>query len=133
LADYRDHYDAIRAAGAELVAIAVDAPTQSEELRRELHLPFRILSDVDRSVVREWGVFNPRKRGGIAKPSVFILGSGREILFKSIDEVRTRVEAAEVVHALQAPTAKVPRRKRGYWPSLDDFIRAFRAMRPSRR
>jgi len=126
LADYRDYYEAIRAAGAGLVAIAVDTPSQSEQLRRELSLPFPILSDADRRVVREWGVFNARERGGIAKPSVFIVDADRRILFKSTDGIRSRASASEVVAAIQTGTAETPTTKFGYWPSLSDWIRGFR-------
>jgi len=126
LADYRDHYEALRAAGTQFVAISVDKPSQSEELRGQLHLPFRILSDADRRIVREWGVFNARERGGIAKPSVFIIDEDRRILFKSIDGIRTRVPASEVVHALQSGTTSAPSAKFGYWPTFNDFIRGFR-------
>jgi peroxiredoxin len=126
LADYRDHYQAIRAAGADLVAISVDKPSQSAQVRRELDLPFRILSDADRRVVREWGIFNKRERGGIAIPSVFIVSAERRVLFRSIDGIRTRVAADEVVRALQTPGTQAPRTKFGYNPGLSDFIRAIR-------
>jgi peroxiredoxin len=126
LADYRDHFREIRSAGAGLVAISVDKPSQSEQLRRELDLPFRILSDADRRVVREWGIFNKRERGGIPIPSVFIIGADRRILFRSIDGIRTRVAASEVVRALQTPGMDAPRAKFGYNPGLSEFIHAIR-------
>jgi peroxiredoxin len=126
LADYRERYQEIRSAGADLVAISVDRPSQSEALRCELDLPFRILSDADRRVVREWGVFNPRERGGIARPSVFIVDADRRILFRSLDGVRTRVAAGEIVHALQTAGANAPRAKFGYTPRLREIVHAVR-------
>jgi peroxiredoxin len=126
LADYREHYRAIRAAGADLVAISVDKPSQSAQLRHELDLPFRILSDADRRVVREWGIVNERERGGIAKPSVFIINADRRVLFRSCDGVRPRVAADEVIRALQTPGMHAPRAKFGYNPGLGEMIRAIR-------
>jgi peroxiredoxin len=126
LADYRDRYQAIRAAGADVVAISVDKPSRSEELRRELDLPFPILSDADRYVVREWGIFNQRERGGIAKPAVFIIDADRRVLFRSVDGVRTRVGADEVIRALQTPGTNAPRAKVGYRPGLGEIIHAIR-------
>jgi peroxiredoxin len=61
LADYRDHYGEIRASGADVVAVSVDPQEASEAVRWDLRLPFMILCE-------EWGIHNPRERGGIAKP-----------------------------------------------------------------
>jgi peroxiredoxin len=125
LAEYRDRYDEIRAAGAEVVAISVDRADQSERLRRELELPFPILSDADRRVVREWNIFNPREHGGIAKPSVFVITTGREVLFSSIDSVHKRVPASDVVRMLRTRSFDRAHR-RAYAPRLGDFARGLR-------
>jgi peroxiredoxin len=133
LADYRDHYEAIRAAGAELVAVSVDSPAQSERLRRDLALPFPILSDAARRVVREWDVYNPRERGGIARPSVFIVDADRRILFQSLDGIRSRVAAAEVLSALQTPKRQTASSRFAYTPGLRELILAIRNnVRPTR-
>jgi peroxiredoxin len=124
LADYREHYDAIRAAGADLAVISVDTPAQSEALRRDLALPFPILSDADRRVVQEWGIYNPRERAGIAKPAVFIIDRDRQVRYVQVDSVATRTPASEIVRLLRTPGV-VPRRK-VYIPHLTDFVRSFR-------
>jgi thioredoxin-dependent peroxiredoxin len=126
LADYRDRYQAIRTAGALLVAVSVDRTAQSERLRRDLQLPFPLLSDVDRRVVRQWGVFNGRERGGIARPSVFIVDARPRILFESLDGVRSRVPASEIVNVLQAPEGNAGSTKFAYTPTLSEIILAIR-------
>ena len=126
MADYRDCYRAIRAAGAELVAISVDSPEQSERLRRDLGLPFTILSDANRRVVREWDVFNARERGGIARPSVFIVDADRRIVAQSRDAVGSRVGASEVLHALKTPNSELAQRKTTYVPRLNEIALAIR-------
>ena len=77
MADYREHYLEIRSAGASLVAVSVDAPDKSEALRGHLALPFPILCDTERRVVRDWGIYNSREKGGIAQPAVFIMTPAR--------------------------------------------------------
>jgi peroxiredoxin len=67
LADYRNHYEEIRGLGANIVAISVDPPEKSEAVRRELNLPFLILCDTDRSIIREWD--NTMRAKGAASPS----------------------------------------------------------------
>jgi peroxiredoxin len=126
LADYRDHYDVIRTAGADLVVVSVDTPAQSETLRRDLALPFPILADVDRRVVQEWDLYNPREHGGIAKPAVFIIDRDRSVRYVQVDTVARRTPASEIIRLLRTPDV-VPRR-RVYIPHLTDIVRSLRNM-----
>ena len=127
--DYREHYQGICATGASVVAVSVDAPDKSEVLRHELRLPFPILCDMERRVIREWDIYNPRERGGIAKPAVFVVEPGRAVRCASVDAVATRVPASEVVRILQAVAEGQPVRRKVYVPRLADWFRAVRNMR----
>jgi peroxiredoxin len=126
LADYAKHYEEIRAAGAVVVAVAVDPPEKSEAVRRELGLPFAILSDTNKRVIEDWDIHNRKERGGIAKPAVFIIDRSRMVLFASVDTVNARVPTTEIVRMLQtrdqAPTAG----RKSYFPRPMDFVRAIR-------
>jgi peroxiredoxin len=126
LAEYRDLYTAFRAAGANVVAVSVDAPEKSEVVRRELRLPFAILSDSQRRVVREWGIFNPNEKGGIAKPAVFILAPDRFVRFVSIDEVASRVPAGEILRGLSERNRRSGVGRKTLIPGPATFFRAIR-------
>jgi len=116
----------VRAAGAEVVAVSVDPPEKSEVVRRQLRLPFTILCDTERHVVRKWNVYNPAEKGGIAIPAVFIVGPDRVVRLASVDTVVTRVPVSEIVRILGiAAEAQHPGRKR-YIPSPSCFFRAVR-------
>lgn len=123
MAEYRDAYPQFRAAGADVVAISVDKPAQSARLRRQLELPFTLLCDTERRVVREWDVYNPREHGGIARPSVFIIDPGLSVRFSSVDRVATRLMPADILPILQDSRTSQPR-KHTYMPRLGDFARA---------
>jgi peroxiredoxin len=125
LADYREHYAQIRATGADVTAISVDLPRKSEALRRELRLPFPILSDSERRVIREWDIYNPREKGGIAKPALFVINRDRTVRYSKVDTVATRVPAAEVLRILGSAVG-VPVRPSVYIPHPADFLRAIR-------
>ncbi len=127
--DYREHYQEIRATGAGAVAISVDAPDKSEMLWHELRLPFPILCDAERRVIREWDIYNSRERGGIAKPAVFVVERDRTVRYASIDAVATRVPASEIVRILQAAAEGQPVRRKVYTPRLAERFRAIRNMR----
>jgi peroxiredoxin len=126
LAEYREHYEAIGAAGASLVAVSVDAAEKSEAVRRQLRLPFPILSDIGRRVIQEWGIYNSREKGGIAKPAVFILASDRTVRFVSVDEVSARVPAADIVRMLQEHDDTKSASRKRLIPSPATFFRAIR-------
>jgi peroxiredoxin len=129
LVDYRQHYPQIRATGASVVAVSVDAPDKSEALRHGLGLPFPILCDTQRHVIREWDIYNPRERGGIAKPAVFVVERDRSVGFASVDGVATRVPAPEIVRILQAVGEGQPVRRAVYVPRLGEWFRAIRNLR----
>jgi len=126
LADYRDRYGEIRASGADLAAVSVDPPEASEAVRRDLRLPFMILCDTARRVVREWGIYNPNERGGIAKPAMFIIDPGRAVRYASVDGVSSRTPASEIVRLLRTTAETPSARRKQYIPTPADFFRAIR-------
>jgi peroxiredoxin len=124
LADYREHYQAIRAAGASLVVVSVDAPERSEAVRQALHLPFSVLCDTERRVVHEWDVYNPREKG-VAKPAVFVIARDRTVRYGAVDAVSTRVPPSEIVRLLETAEHYEALRKL-YIPGFADWFRAIR-------
>jgi len=126
LADYRDHDLEIRSAGASVVAVSVDAPDESEALRAQLSLPFPILCDTERRVVRDWGIYNSGEKGGIAKPAVFLIDSSRVVRYAAVDTVVRRVPAAEIVSLLQSSAERQPVRRRVYFPRFFEWKSAIR-------
>jgi peroxiredoxin len=126
LADYREHYEEIRAAGATLAGISVDPPGASEALRSQLCLPFTILCDTERRVVQDWDVYNGREKGGIAKPAVFIIGSNLKVRYVSLDTVSMRVPASEILRILRSTGPVSAARRRLYIPTPAGFLRGIR-------
>ena len=124
MAEYRDIYPSLRAAGANFAAISVDAPEKSEAVRRQWQLPFPILADSQRRVVRDWDLYNPREKGGIAKPAVFVLAPDRTVRFVSIDQVASRVPAAEIVRRLAQGDFRGPAKRRTIVAGPSSFVRA---------
>jgi len=109
-----------------VAAIAVDDPARSEPVRRELRLPFPILCDTRREVVRAWGLFNAKERGGIAYPAVFVVDRERIVRWRSLDRLASRVDTGAVVAFLREGGPPSPRRL--VIPRPGDFVRALRNM-----
>lgn len=127
MTEYQQHYATIRAAGAELAALSVDGPEKSRAVREQLGLSFSILCDTERTVVRQWGVYNAREKGGIAKPAVFILDPGRVVRCVSVDEVASRVPASEIVRAVSEGKQISAPPRRAVVPRPGNFFSATRS------
>ena len=126
MVDYREHYLEIRSAGASVVAVSVDAPDKSEALRVDLALPFPILCDTERRVVRDWGIYNSGEKGGIAKPAAFIIDSTLVVRYAEVDTVVRRAPAVEIVSVLLNAAEGQPVRRRVHIPLFSEWKSAIR-------
>lgn len=88
-----------------------------------MDLPFPILCDTERRLVREWDVYNPREKGGIAKPAAFVIEPDRKVRFAAIDSVTTRVPVSEMLKVLQSVRDGRQVRRKAHIPHLADWFR----------
>lgn len=122
MAEYARAHVEIRALGAEVAALSVDSAPRSAGLRAQLALPFPILGDESRRVVREWDLYNPKEMGGIAIPAVFVIGPDRRVRYRSIDATVRRVSTAGVVGFLRGAAA--PPSRAAVRAGVREFARA---------
>jgi peroxiredoxin len=125
LAEYGRKHAEIRAAGADVTALSVDSRERSAALRSELALPFPILSDASRLVVRAWDLYNPKEMGGIAVPAVFVIGPDRRVRWRSIDRTAARVSTDGVLGFLRGDADEASRKRVRVRAGLGEFARAF--------
>jgi peroxiredoxin len=85
---YANVYERLRAMGGELVAISVDESATLKQLKARLQLPFRLLSDADFSVARQYGVYEsdetdegPQPHG---EPAVFLLDAEGKLAYSQL-------------------------------------------------
>jgi peroxiredoxin len=129
LADYSDHLEDFRAAGADLVAISVDDAARAEPVRNELGIKFPLLCDTRREVVKAYGLLNTRENGGIAFPASFVVDRDRVVRFRALEDVASRVSVDQLLGLVRElgkggeATKTTQPRKRGVWPGAM-FLRA---------
>jgi peroxiredoxin len=127
LADYSQHLEDFRAAGAELVAISVDDAARSEPVRQELGIKFPLLCDTRREVVKAYGLLNSGEKGGIAFPASFVIDRERVVRFRALEEMASRVSVDQLLKLVcelsSGGKATTEPRKRGVFPGLM-FVRA---------
>ncbi len=62
--DFRDHLEAFSRLGAVVVGVSADPPERHRRFREKYALPFFLLSDEDRTVLKAYGVWQEKKRFG---------------------------------------------------------------------
>ena len=125
MADYAKLFQDFRAAGAEVVAISVDPLDRSAGLRKDLAIPFPLLSDRNRATIIEWGVLNAGEKGGIAIPATFLIDRERKVLLAKVEDMMMRIEPSAMLDFIRAMPAGAPAvpRARGVNPAMM-FLRA---------
>ena len=75
LCTFRDSMAQLNGANAQVFGISVDTFFALNAFRNQAHLTFPLLSDFNKEVIRDYGVFNEDMIGlkGIAKRAVFVL------------------------------------------------------------
>ena len=82
--NFREHYKAFRAAGADIVGISRDSVKSHEGFKTKMALPFELLADEDETVCNAFEVIKMknmygRQVRGIER-STFVIGRDRSIL-----------------------------------------------------
>ncbi len=79
LRSMQQNYSRFKQVGAELLAVSTDLPDKTRTTVESIGVEFPVLSDVDGSVSKNWGVLNVLSNGHAA-PAIFLFGpSGDEI------------------------------------------------------
>ncbi len=94
-------YERFRQAGAHVVTISADSANSLGEYRKAHSVPFIMLSDPERAVIKEYGVYNAGERGGIAIPAVFIIDRSGTITFAKVERTVLRVRNKILVKEIQ--------------------------------
>ena len=75
-----ENWDQWGSLGAAVYAISIDSPFSNQQWRKEMEVPFPILSDFNKTAAAAYGVLQDDFFGlhGVAKRSVFVVdGDGR--------------------------------------------------------
>ncbi len=81
----RDTADEMARRGGRLVTVSVDRPEDSARVVQQQHLPFHILADVDRGVIKSYGLVHHGgglKKEDIAIPAYVLIERGGRIAWR---------------------------------------------------
>lgn len=101
MAGLKKNIDRIEQANTQVVALSVDTPERSAGFRQAARLPFELLCDTDKKVVKLYHLLNPFEHAGIAYPAIYIINSEGRICYRSLDDTASRVELTEALVFLE--------------------------------
>lgn len=84
-----------------MIAISADSPADGQKVAREMKLTYPILSDINKSLIRQYAVLHPDE--GIARPSMFLINKQGRIVWSYVgQDASDRPAMAVVLQQLQA-------------------------------
>ncbi len=99
----RDLYPQIEAAGMQVAGVSPQSPQSHRAFREKYHLPFILLSDADRCVVRMYGVRGPLGFG--VRRATFLIDTAGQIVDAVAADLRIGVHARFVSRAASRGSA----------------------------
>ncbi len=102
--EFAEHYEEIKALGAEVVGLSKDTVRTHENFAKKYELPFELLSDPDRVVLEQYDLIKLKKmygkevRGTVRSTFIFDENSN---LIKEFRDVKAAGHAEEVLEYLK--------------------------------
>jgi len=87
LTDFADNYSRFEPLGAELIAVSVDPPEISRDLRDKLKIEFTLLCDIDFEVAQSYSVYRSDDTDGPqphGEPAVFIIDIDGNLAYSQV-------------------------------------------------
>ncbi|MFN4182456.1 MAG: redoxin domain-containing protein [bacterium] len=103
MCEVRDEFQEFARLDAVVYGISVDSPFVLEAFAHHHHIPFPLLSDFNKEIIKKFGVFHEEILGlkGVAKRSVFIVDSQGIVRYRWVSEdPRQKPDLAEVQRIL---------------------------------
>jgi peroxiredoxin Q/BCP len=96
----RDSYAELREQGYEILGVSPDPVAKHQKFINKYDLPFELLADEDKSVMKAYGTWGPKKFMGRAYDGVhritFVIDEAGKIA-KVINKVKTKAHAAQIL------------------------------------
>ncbi len=96
----QDNYDAIKAKGAELIAISSDNVAGTKDTVGKEGLGYIVLSDSNKETIGDYNVVDPNNKH-IARPSTYIILKDGTVGWKFLDvRLGNRIPTADIIAEL---------------------------------
>ena len=82
LVELQQHFSKLNNEDSKLIAISTDGNDEKKQTVSELGVKFLIVSDLQRNIIRSFGVLHPEE--GISRPAVFIIDKKGLVRYRKI-------------------------------------------------
>ncbi len=101
LSDYGERYREFKQDGLEVVAVSPESPRRSRRMRRQLNLPFAVLSDSRLEVARNFGLIGHEKPGQ-PTPATLILDARKGVVLSTLNDFTKCLVARDALSYMRA-------------------------------
>lgn len=103
----RDNYNSFNRLGAIVLGISADSVKSHDRFAEKYNLPFTLLANEDKKVIRAYGVWSKKKimgrdHQGTKRTSFLLNGNGK--IVKIYENVKPEIHAIEVIEDLKRST-----------------------------
>ena len=81
--------------------ISADSVDELKDYKKREGCPLTMLSDSERKVIKEYDLFNPSEREGIAVPAAFVINRSGVVRFSKIENTLLRVRPNMLLKQVQ--------------------------------
>ena len=100
----RDNYENLKKQGFEVIGISPDNEKSHEKFIEKFNLPFKLLADNDKTILKEFGVWGEKKMYGKTYEGVnrttFIIND-KGVIVKIFDKVDTKEHYDQIIKAFK--------------------------------
>lgn len=96
----KDNYKALQAQGYEVLGVSADSPKRQSNFKNKYELPFPLLADEDKEVIKAYGVWGQKKNFGREYEGIFrttFLIDEKGKIEEVISKVKTKEHAAQIL------------------------------------
>lgn len=97
----RDNYDALLKEGYEVLGVSADGEKKHQNFIKKYDLPFHLLADTEKEVIKAYGVWGPKKFMGRTFDGIhrttFVINEGG-IIEEVIAKVKTKAHAEQILN-----------------------------------
>ncbi|MDD2278044.1 MAG: thioredoxin-dependent thiol peroxidase, partial [Bacteroidales bacterium] len=98
--DLRDNYDMLLSKGYKVIGISADTQQSHQKFIEKYNLPFPLIADTDKQIIKQYGVWGPKKfmgktYDGINRTTFIIDEKGN--IEEVIEKVKTKEHTKQIV------------------------------------
>lgn len=102
--DFRDHYQELISKGFYVIGVSADAEKSHQKFADKYNLPFPLISDVNKELIKSYGAWGPKKFmgrsfEGILRTTFIIDEQG--LIAEVIEKVETKASTSQIFNVLK--------------------------------